>query len=1003
MKIKKRFPIFSLIAYAGLVVGAVAFLFSQVIAHAVSTGGHEQEVITPAAKSPGISHVGFTTQSNGNPIAVAGSGGSGVTLNVIDIRANKNILTTVLAADNTDQSVYSWGFTTLSDRTVIISVNTGHLYSFNPDTLVITELSNTSNFDTVANLSDYYWGVTHDENDKIYIASFDKADGGRVLTYDYKTKIWGDLAGRIQSDAQYVRAVAYDNGYIYAGTGAVNPSIYKINTTTRVSTKLDISHHVTPDSSFVFDLTTQNNRIYTSMTGNTMCTTSCIFDATTGAFIDELPTPTGSVYATRPGVNDAIYYRTSNASGTCITEYNAITKTTRNLSCSPDIGDWINRESWITNNLFGSINRATGVVSLYDASTGTITKTDGSLIAISPRDLPTMTEGSDGKLYAGWALLSTTIAQIDPNNTSSYGTRGITNTHPEGLGKSGDWIIYGGYPGGLIGSTHTTTGEQRPAQIIGGEQDRPYAILGIDGTSFAAVGSVPDYGKLGGALTIYDASTNKIDKTYFASSMPLAAGIPSDSLTDLSPMSFAYRNGKLYVGTSIRGGLGVTPTKPSGVLYRFDMATRTVEEVSVPIPSHAAIAALTFSDDGKLYGITGSTVFEVNPDTLATIRTFELGPYFTASGPGAIGYTNGTLFANVSGKIIEINATNFADNRTLADGTAMVLAQSGDLFYTRKSTVYRWVTEDLVDPLISITTPKTGTTADKSLTITATASDNKAVTKVEFYSGTTKIGESTTSPYTFTWNTVAVAEGPHQLTARAYDAAGNMTTSAPISVTISHPVLLVDLAGHKTAYDPIVSAAKVTVKAGDACSDITSSQVLAPTSVTTPTNVTMLGGIGFTLACTAAGGQSEVTVSLGKAYADTTPLRIYKYTDNVLTDITKSVTIQTTNNITTVRYIVKDGATHDDDNVTNGTIVDPLYIGLADPTPTPTDPPATTEPTPTPTPTPDPTAPTENTDGNVLAATGSNTTLLQYIGGGIGLIGVIALVGRIVGRRPNAI
>ena len=45
--------------------------------------------------------------------------------------------------------------------------------------------------------------------------------------------------------------------------------------------------------------------------------------------------------------------------------------------------------------------------------------------------------------------------------------------------------------------------------------------------------------------------------------------------------------------------------------------------------------------------------------------------------------------------------------------------------------------------------------------------------------------ELTTAPYTISWNTSTTTNGPHALTAAARDAAGNITISSGISVTVA--------------------------------------------------------------------------------------------------------------------------------------------------------------------------------------------------------------------------
>ncbi|MDX5436474.1 MAG: Ig-like domain-containing protein, partial [Pontibacter sp.] len=91
-------------------------------------------------------------------------------------------------------------------------------------------------------------------------------------------------------------------------------------------------------------------------------------------------------------------------------------------------------------------------------------------------------------------------------------------------------------------------------------------------------------------------------------------------------------------------------------------------------------------------------------------------------------------------------------------------------------------------PTVTITSPANNTTytAPASITIVANASDTDGtVSQVEFFQGTNKLGEVTSSPYSFTWNSVAA--GTYALTARATDNLGAASTSAVVNVTVNAP------------------------------------------------------------------------------------------------------------------------------------------------------------------------------------------------------------------------
>src|SRR5438552_3097473 len=72
-------------------------------------------------------------------------------------------------------------------------------------------------------------------------------------------------------------------------------------------------------------------------------------------------------------------------------------------------------------------------------------------------------------------------------------------------------------------------------------------------------------------------------------------------------------------------------------------------------------------------------------------------------------------------------------------------------------------------------------------TVSANASDNVGVAGVQFLLDGVALGaEDTAAPYSISWDTSTATNGSHALTARARDAAGNQTTSAAVTVTVSN-------------------------------------------------------------------------------------------------------------------------------------------------------------------------------------------------------------------------
>jgi hypothetical protein len=101
---------------------------------------------------------------------------------------------------------------------------------------------------------------------------------------------------------------------------------------------------------------------------------------------------------------------------------------------------------------------------------------------------------------------------------------------------------------------------------------------------------------------------------------------------------------------------------------------------------------------------------------------------------------------------------------------------------------------DNQNPSVSAPTPNSGVRRG-IVTLAATASDNAGVSKVEFYNGASKIGEDGAAPYELSWNTTTVSDGLKSITAKAYDAAGRIGTSAASGFTVDNTAPTLSVTG----------------------------------------------------------------------------------------------------------------------------------------------------------------------------------------------------------------
>lgn len=97
------------------------------------------------------------------------------------------------------------------------------------------------------------------------------------------------------------------------------------------------------------------------------------------------------------------------------------------------------------------------------------------------------------------------------------------------------------------------------------------------------------------------------------------------------------------------------------------------------------------------------------------------------------------------------------------------------------------VLPDTTPPSVSLIAPTAGQVLTGLVNVQASAFDNIAMSKVDFYAGATLIGSDSVAPYQVAWNVAAFPEGTYTITARATDRAGNTATSAGVSVSVVHP------------------------------------------------------------------------------------------------------------------------------------------------------------------------------------------------------------------------
>ncbi|MGH2362590.1 MAG: Ig-like domain-containing protein, partial [bacterium] len=95
------------------------------------------------------------------------------------------------------------------------------------------------------------------------------------------------------------------------------------------------------------------------------------------------------------------------------------------------------------------------------------------------------------------------------------------------------------------------------------------------------------------------------------------------------------------------------------------------------------------------------------------------------------------------------------------------------------------VAADTTPPSVSIQSP-TGGQVSGVVPVNVAASDASGVTRTELYANGVRLAEDALAPHAFSWDTSGLPDGPATLQAKAYDAAGNVASSASVSVTVAN-------------------------------------------------------------------------------------------------------------------------------------------------------------------------------------------------------------------------
>ncbi len=93
---------------------------------------------------------------------------------------------------------------------------------------------------------------------------------------------------------------------------------------------------------------------------------------------------------------------------------------------------------------------------------------------------------------------------------------------------------------------------------------------------------------------------------------------------------------------------------------------------------------------------------------------------------------------------------------------------------------------DTTPPAVALNAPSNGQALQLTFPISAAASDDLSLNRVEFYVDGSLIASISSAPFALNWNSYAVHNGSRTITAKAFDSSGNSSTQS-VSVAINNP------------------------------------------------------------------------------------------------------------------------------------------------------------------------------------------------------------------------
>ena len=453
------------------------------------------------------------------------------------------------------------------------------------------------------------WGYTVDHEKRIYLGSYYHA---HLLRFDPKTEKWDDLGQPGGEKESFIcRVTTAADGKIWGGTFP-SAKLFSYDPKTGVSEDFG---RMDPDQFYCYPTAGEDGLIYCAIQFEK--TDIVVFDPKKKTKISLIPGDVrepGRVNLVK-GNNGKIYANFSTPERWfLVNDGERLVEVSKSDIPFPQGGLPDGRQFQNTENsiltVWDTVTKGKKEIPLqYDAA--------GSFIFV-------VGVGPDDRIY-GSSMLPLRLFVYDPEKESltNLGKASLWSGEVYSLGSLHGKLYLCSYPGARLSvydpSKPLRFGDNEDANPrdlgpMGGELYRPRAMVtGPHGNVY--IGGYPDYGLLGGAVSVYDPKKNE-KRVY------------RHVVRNQSIASLAYidKSDLIAAGSSVRGGTGTRAVEKEARLILWDPKEEKKVFEIVPVPEVKTILSLAVAVDGMLYGITNNEkVFVFDPERREVKKILDLG------------------------------------------------------------------------------------------------------------------------------------------------------------------------------------------------------------------------------------------------------------------------------------------------------------------------------------------------------------------------------------------